>query len=147
MKHLLIISAFFMGFLAPALAQKNTQKEKKKAAIENTKEKKKAQKKAAKIEKQLKAGADTKKKDGTPDMRFKENKKNAVIVKKEPRSLPPVAKKQNPEPRPNINPQPVSRTGDRVVYTDDKGRAIYEGPRGGRYYINKNGNKEYIKHN
>ena len=82
MKRLLIISAFFLGLLAPVLAQKNTPKEQKKAAIENAKEKKKAQKKAIKIEKQLKAAADTRKKDGTPDMRFKENKKKEVVLKK-----------------------------------------------------------------
>lgn len=91
-------------------------------------------------------------KDGTPDMRLKKNKEAAKATTTAPapatpaRPVSPAVTKPAPQqPGQPVTPQPASKTSDKVIGTDSKGRTIYEGPRGGHYYINKNGNKEYIK--
>ena len=98
-------------------------------------------------------------KNGTPDMRLKVNKQPktqvAPVIKNQPTPVTSnqpvktvtnnptrVIKSQRP-PQNQVN----NNSSDKVIETDAKGRAIYEGKRGGKYYINKNGNKEYIKRN
>ena len=84
-------------------------------------------------------------KDGTKDMRLKENKVKPVPPVVTPKPTPVLIK---PKPMPPVKmvtpPTKAPKTADKVIGPDAKGRTIYEGPRGGRYYINKEGHKEYI---
>lgn len=48
------------------------------------------------------------------------------------------------EEKNDIEKLPNTKTADNAIWTDAKGRTIYQGPKGGKYYINKNGNKVYL---
>lgn len=149
MKKLLIAACLFAGLSFTGQAQKSKVKE-----MEHKKEM--ADKKAAKEKRRIERVAEKKvkaaekagrpvKKNGEPDMRYKENQRKAPAVKPRNYPAPPEVRRPLPPVASRNYPQPTNKTPDRVVATDSKGRTIYEGPRGGRYYINKNGNKEYIK--
>lgn len=123
-------------------------------ATETSKSKVKTEKKAPK-QSPAAVPATKLKKDGTPDMRYKNKqsgseKPAAPAVSKQPAVVTPAVKpapvaKKAVVAAPAVKPAAAANAGDKVVGTDDKNRTIYEGPRGGRYYINKNGNKTYIK--
>ncbi len=101
-------------------------------------------------------------KDGTPDQRYKSNKKETTAA---PEAVtfpkPRASRKKKTEasaatpaaPQTQSPVAPVKRTSaarrtsspDKAIGTDSKGRTIYQGPRGGKYYLTKNGNKEYVK--
>lgn len=114
------------------------------------------------------------KKDGTPDMRYKENKQNYVAppaptsntssdvkfqdgyIKTDGTVVDPHFKtkanktnKDNFSTKGNVNPY-TGKAGTKAKdYSPDaqnygKGKVIQTGPRGGQYYINSKGNKVYV---
>lgn len=164
MKRILLLTTLVVGLVAAGLAQRKTPKEVKKAEIAQHKAEKREDKREKEIindqrkdskelSKELRKSTGIRK-DGKPDMRLAENQRKAAeearkrqeqAARERERQMREAAKVRKTPVHPNINPQPVNRTADRVVGTDAKGRTIYQGPRGGRYYLNSHGNKEYIK--
>lgn len=111
------------------------------------------------------------KKDGTPDMRYKENKQTysspstgtntetkyqSGYVKTDGTYVQPHMKtkrnktnKDNFSTEGNVNPY-TGKAGTRAAdyspkaYNYGKGKTIHTGPRGGQYYINSKGHKTYV---
>jgi colicin import membrane protein len=96
------------------------------------------------------------KKNGTPDMRYKQNKMAAEKKTKEAKTSEKTVNKtvSNSKPTQTVTTtktttttasQGVNKSSDKAIGTDSKGRTIYEGPRGGHYYVDSKGNKVYVK--
>jgi len=154
MKKIILLMFLFLGVTTLSYSQKDATKTdtKKEATTKDAKEVKKS------------TGTN---KDGSPDMRMKENKDAKAKADKEAKDKAAKEKtekadkaakekaekadkaakeKTAKEAKATTTPQkPTSSTADKIVGKDAKGRTIYEGSKGGKYYINSSGNKEYIK--
>ena len=134
------------------------------------KAKKDNQEKVKVAKKEIKAKTAKTKKDGTPDMRFKDAAKDSPKLKKDgtpdKRYIPKdnnasaMGEKKSAEGKAKAATNKVEAKAKKVVKervsnekaprTPDKvtgmykGKKVFTGPRGGRYYINSNGNKTYI---
>src|SRR5215468_10342399 len=116
---------------------------------------------AKKTEKEVKHSTGTNK-NGTPDMRTKENKEAKAAADKEKAEKEKAekeakakadkekAEKEKAEKEAHAKAQTQAKAAtsaakpagaDKVVGKDAKGRTLYEGPKGGKYYINSQGNK------
>jgi colicin import membrane protein len=156
MKRILLLSTLLLALVGAGIAQRKPAKDERKAEQRQDKREKEITKERRKTGKEI--AKETRKssgfnRNGSPDMRLAANKRKAEedarkererVARERERETAARARHQTPV-APRINPQPVNRSGDRIVGRDAKGRTLYEGPRGGRYYINSNGNKEYVK--
>ena len=90
-------------------------------------------------------------KNGTPDKRFKANKKTSAYTPSTPApavvpaQAPPATSVTTNRATNHMVRANTAKVADKSIGADAQGRTIYQGPRGGKYYINKNGNKEYVK--